>query len=69
MPEAVDGDQRQVLFGLPQVLQRVGKLQSVRRQELDTLCGANTQTKPSHGRHRAGRRLSGSGKHSGDRTA
>ena len=36
MPEAVDGDQRQVVRALAQVVQGVSELVSVRRQEVDT---------------------------------
>ena len=43
MPEAVDGDKRQVLFGLAQVLQRVGERKTIRRQELNTLCAEQRQ--------------------------
>ena len=39
VPEAVDGEERQVLFGLAEVVQRVSKLDSVGDQKVDVLCG------------------------------
>ena len=39
VPEAVDGEERQVLLGLAEVVQRVSKLDSVGDQKVDVLCG------------------------------
>ena len=38
MPEAVDGDEREVLLGLAQVVERVGELDTVGDQEVHVLC-------------------------------
>ena len=35
MPEAIDGDEGKVFFGLAQVVERVRKLDAVRDQEVD----------------------------------
>ena len=38
MPEAVNGDEREVLLGLAQVVERVGELDTVGDQEVHVLC-------------------------------